>query len=126
MLFGSPPFIADMTAEAVSGEPVLARAMAARMARRAAIIARALDGVAGLRVHVPEAGMFALLDIRALRQPSEAFALALLEATDVAVMPGASFGPALEGWVRIALNASDADTAEACARIARYAARKAA
>lgn len=121
MLFGSQPFIADMTAQAVSGEPVLARQMAARMARRAAIIHATLDGVAGMRVLRPEAGMFALLDIRALSHDSKAFALDLLDRTEVAVMPGASFGTAFEGWLRLALNASDADTAEACRRIAAHA-----
>ena len=70
--------------------------------------------------------MFALIDIRALGSDSLSFALDLLEKTDVAMMPGASFGAALEGWLRVALNASDADTEEACARIARYAMQKAA
>ena len=51
--------------------------------------------------------MSALLDIRALSRDSKAFALALLEAEAVAVMPGASFGKAFEGWLRLALNASD-------------------
>ncbi len=121
MLFGSQPFIADMTAEAISSPPTLARAMAARMANRATIIHQALDGVAGMRVHRPEAGMFALVDIRALTTDSQAFALSLLDATGVAVMPGASFGAALEGWLRLALNASDTNTAEACRRIIRFA-----
>ncbi len=126
MLFGSQPFIADMTAQAVASPPVLAQAMAARMANRARIIHAALDGVAGLRVHRPEAGMFALIDIRALSSDSRAFALDVLEKADVAMMPGASFGAALEGWLRVALNASDADTHEACARILAYAQQKAA
>lgn len=121
MLFGSQPFIADMTATAVASPPTLARGMAARMAHRAALIYAALNGVAGLRVHRPEAGMFALVDIRALSGDSQAFALALLETTVVAVMPGASFGAGLEGWLRLALNASDADTDEACRRIAAFA-----
>ena len=121
MLFGSQPFIADMTAEALTGPPTTARAMAARMARRARIVHDALDGVAGLRVHRPEAGMFALLDIRAVSGDSQAFAMALLHATDVAVMPGASFGTALEGWLRLALTAGDDATRAACTRIARFA-----
>ncbi len=121
MLFGSQPFIADMTAAALNTPPSLARAMAARMAHRAAMIHAALDGVAGLRVHRPEAGMFALVDIRALSNASQRFALDLLEATGVAVMPGASFGAGLEGWLRLALNASDADTHEACRRILGFA-----
>ena len=126
MLFGSQPFIADMTALALTAEPVLAQGMAARMARRARILKERLDGVAGLKVHCPEAGMFALIDIRALSNDSQAFAMDLLAETDVAMMPGASFGAALEGWLRVALNASDADTEEACARIAAYAMQKAA
>src|SRR5690606_36216000 len=59
MLFGSQPFIADMTALAVSGPPTVAREMAERFAARASMVQQALDGVAGLRVHRPEAGMFA-------------------------------------------------------------------
>ena len=121
MLFGSQPFIADMTAEALAQPPDTARAMAGRMARRAERLQDALDGVAGLRVHRPEAGMFGLVDIRALSGDSQGFALALLEATGVAVMPGASFGPALEGWLRLALTAGDDDMAAACDRIAGFA-----
>lgn len=121
MLFGSQPFIADMTAAAIANPPEVARAMAARMTHRAGLIHQALDGVAGLHVHRPEAGMFALLDIRALCTDSQRFALALLEATGVAVMPGVSFGAGLEGWLRLALNASDADTLKACERIVGFA-----
>lgn len=121
MLFGSQPFIADMTAEAISQPSGTARGMAERMARRATLIHEALDGVSGLKVHRPQAGMFALIDIRALSTESQRFALNLLDATGVAVMPGASFGAALEGWLRVALNASDAETIDACARIRGFA-----
>lgn len=121
MLFGSQPFIADMMAQALSGPPDAARAMAARMAQRARRVQATLDGVAGLRVHMPQAGMFALVDIRALSQDSLGFALDLLDKTDVAVMPGASFGTALEGWLRLALTAPDDVTQDACDRIARFA-----
>ncbi|MCC6001340.1 MAG: pyridoxal phosphate-dependent aminotransferase [Pararhodobacter sp.] len=123
MLFGAQPFIADMTAAALSAPPDAARAMVVRMARRAQMIHDMLDGVAGLQVHRPQAGMFALVDIRALTPHSQPFALAMLEATGVAVMPGASFGAGLEGWLRVALNASDSDTARACSLIADFARR---
>jgi arginine:pyruvate transaminase len=126
MLFGSQPFIADMTAAALSGPPVLARGMATRMANRARLLEAGLAGVPGLHLHRPEAGMFALLDHRAIEADSLTFARRLLDATDVAVMPGSSFGAALQGWARLALNQSDADTAEAAARIAAFATRAAA
>ncbi len=121
MLFGSQPFIADMTALAVSAPSPVAAGMAARYAARAKAMAAALDGVAGLRVHLPQAGMFALIDVRATGLSGDAFACALLDATYVAVMPGESFGASLAGWLRISLTQSDAVTAEACARIAGFA-----
>lgn len=126
MLFGSQPFIADMTAQALQGPPVLARAMAARMANRARLLAEGLAGTPGLHLHRPEAGMFALLDHRAVEPDSLTFARRLFEATEVAVMPGASFGAALQGWARLALNQSDADTAEGAARIRAFATARAA
>jgi arginine:pyruvate transaminase len=121
MLFGNQPFIADMTALAVSAPSTVAPGMRVRFARRAALIHAALDGVAGLRVNRPEAGMFALIDARATGISGEAFAMGLLQAKGVAVMPGESFGQALAGWVRLSLTVSDDRLAEACARIADYA-----
>jgi arginine:pyruvate transaminase len=120
MLFGGQPFIADMAARALEGPPLLAQAMAARMAGRARILEAGLAGVPGVRLHRPEAGMFALLDHRGVEPDSRVFARDLLAATEVAVMPGAAFGATLEGWARLALNQSDADTAEAAARIAAF------
>lgn len=123
MLFGSQPFIADMTQLAVSEPSPVAADMAERFARRAALIAKALDGVAGLRVHRPEAGMFALVDVRATGLSGEAFALDLLDREKVAVMPGESFGAGLSGWLRLSLTQADEVIAEACTRIATHAAR---
>lgn len=121
MLFGNQPFLADATADAITAPSPVAGGMAARYAARAARLAEALDGVAGLRVHRPDAGMFALLDVRAQGLDGEAFALALLEAEGVACMPGESFGSGLAGWLRISLTQPDAVMDEAAARIARFA-----
>jgi len=122
MLFGNQPFIADMTAAAVSAPSPVAAGMAARFEARAALIAARLHGVAGLRVHQPQAGMFALVDVGAVTPDGGAFALALLDQAGVAVMPGASFGVALRGWLRLSLTQPDAITAEACDRIAEFSA----
>lgn len=121
LLFGNQPFIADMTAVAVSAPSPVAGGMAARFAARAGLIRDRLEGVAGLRVHVPQAGMFALLDVRATGLGGGAFAAELLEMTGVAAMPGESFGDGLRGWLRLALTQPDARTDDACARIARFA-----
>jgi arginine:pyruvate transaminase len=123
MLFGSQPFISDMTALAVSEPSPVAAGMAERFARRARMIADALDGTNGLRVHRPEAGMFTLVDIRATGLSGLDFATSLLDRHRVAVMPGESFGSSLSGWVRLSLTQPDGRTLEAANRIAAHAAQ---
>jgi arginine:pyruvate transaminase len=123
MLFGNQPFLADATADAILAPSPVARGMATRYAARAQLLVTLLDGVAGLRVHRPDAGMFALLDVRNTGMTGEAFALALLEAENVACMPGESFGDGLAGWLRISLTQPDAVIEEAAMRIARFAQR---
>ena len=124
MLFGNQPFIADMTALAVSAPSEVAAGMAERFGRRAGLIEARLHGVNGLRVQRPEAGMFTVVDIRATGLTGEAFADQLLTEERVAVMPGESFGAALAGWIRISLTLDDAVISTACERIAGFAARR--
>ena len=121
MLFGSQPFLADMTALAISEPSPVAAGMVQRFANRAMIIAQALDGVCGLRAHRPEAGMFILIDVRATGLSGDAFAEGLLDRHRVAVMPGESFGAGLSGWLRLSLTQSDERTIEATKRIAAHA-----
>ena len=122
MLFSNQPFIADMTELAVRDGSPVAAAMVARFARRAALIHARLDGRLGLAVNRPEAGMFALVDVRATGLSGVDFARGLLQQREVAVMPGESFGASLAGWIRLSLTRPDADIDEACARIAAHAA----
>ena len=125
MLFGSQPFIADMAALALSEpeEATVTRAMGEAYARRAALVAQLLQGVPGLRVHPPAAGMFAMLAVDGLGLDGEAFAERLLDEARVAVMPGAAFGAAAAGMVRISLTVPDDRLAQGCARIAEMARR---
>jgi arginine:pyruvate transaminase len=122
MLFGNQPFIADMTELAVSGPSAVARVMAARFAGRARLIHQMLDGN-HLRVHQPAAGMFTVVDVRATGLTGVEFANRLLDEERVAVMPGESFGAVLAGWLRVSLTRPDEEIAEACRRIAAFAAR---
>jgi arginine:pyruvate transaminase len=121
MLFGNQPFIADATALAVASPSPVAPGMVARFSRRAQVLADGLAGANGLHVHKPEAGMFALIDARETGMSGEAFAMALLEGAEVAVMPGESFGQALAGWLRVSLTQPDDQIAEAAQRIVRFA-----
>jgi arginine:pyruvate transaminase len=123
MLFGSQPFIADMTEAALRAPSPVAAGMIERFARRAQLLHSCLDGVAGLAVNRPDAGMFALVDIRATGLSGRDFALGLLEHEAVAVMPGESFGTTLAGWLRLTLTQPDDVTRAAADHIARHAAR---
>ncbi len=122
MLFGNQPFIADATAAVVGTPSALARSMRRDFARRAALVAEALKA-SGLHVHVPQAGMFALVRVSATGMSGDAYAMDLLDRHGVAVMPGTSFGSALTDWVRLALTVEDDTLREACARMRRHAAQ---
>lgn len=122
MLFGNQPFIADMTELAVrDGSPVAAD-MTARFQSRASRLRDQVEAACPLSVHMPEAGMFAMINARALGMDGEAYAWDLLE-HGVAVMPGNAFGDGLQDWVRVALTISDDDFDRAVDRIVAHAAK---
>ena len=123
MLFGAQPFIADMAAEALSRDFAITAQMRQAYARRAALVAETLGAVPGLRVHAPQAGMFVMLSVDGLGMDGEAFADRLLTEAQVAVMPGAAFGAAAAGMVRMSLTVPDAALADGCARLAALARR---
>ncbi|MHB1302020.1 MAG: pyridoxal phosphate-dependent aminotransferase [Acidiphilium sp.] len=122
MLFGNQPFIADMTAYALTHPFDTAARMRESYARRARLIVNALADAPCLRPLLPEAGMFCLVDVAATGLTGEDFAWALLDKEQVAVMPGASFGDEAKDFVRLSLTVPDARIGEACRRIARFAA----
>ncbi len=120
MLFGNQPFIADMTAKAVSKPSQAAIEMTARFSKRADFVFNTLNDRAGLQVHRPQAGMFTLINVASTGMTGKEFALDLLENGGVAVMPGDSFGTALNNWVRLGLTTNDESLQNACNRILDY------
>ncbi len=121
MLFGGRPFIADMTAMAVSGEFDTAERMREAYLRRANLIIEHLAGHNALRPMMPEAGMFLLVDVSATGLDGADFASRLLEEKHVAVMPGSSFGDQAAGFIRLSLTVADDVLSEATDRIAAFA-----
>jgi arginine:pyruvate transaminase len=120
MLFANQPFIADMTAYALTREFDTAARMREAYARRARLIADELGKASGIRPIAPDAGMFILLDVAGTGLTGEDFAWGLLEEAKVAVMPGPSFGDQARNFVRISLTVPDDDIAEACRRIEAF------
>ena len=58
-------------------------------------------------MHPSLGGMYLMLDIRATGLNGIEFSKALLEATNIAVMPGESFGESCAGHIRVAMTISD-------------------
>jgi len=123
MLFGVQPFIADMTAYALSNPIDTAARMREAYSRRAGRIVSGLKDAFGVIPIPPDAGMFILLDVRETGLTGEDFAWALLEEEGVAVMPGSSFGDEARYLVRISLTVPDEAIDEASRRIAALAGR---
>lgn len=121
MLFGVQPFIADMTAFALSRDVGTSTAMRKSYKARADRIVEALSNVPGIRPMAPEAGMFILLDVHGTGLSGEAFAWRLLQDEHVAVMPGSSFGVEATYFVRMSLTVPEDAIDEACRRITRLA-----
>jgi arginine:pyruvate transaminase len=123
MLFGSQPFLEDATAFALGHDFAECHAMREAYLRRARLVVEGLSNAPGISVRMPEGGMFIMADIRRTGLSGDEFALGLLNQENIATMPGESFGGAGRGHVRISLTANEADVAEACKRIVRYARR---
>jgi arginine:pyruvate transaminase len=120
MLYGNPAFTQGALANCLERElPELAEMKAAYRRRRDLAFQR-LSGLAGLRLHKPESGMFMMVDVRDTGLDAEAFAWRLLEAKGVAVLAGDAFGPSAAGHVRISFAVDEATLAQACGRIAEF------
>ena len=65
----------------------------------------------------PSAGMFIMMDVRALGMNGLEFANALYNATGVAVLDAGAFGKTSFGWVRISFTVDEALLLQACKRI---------
>jgi len=95
--------------------------IAARYDARRKMFIDAMHGQNNLVVRGSDGGMYVMLDVRAVEPDCEKFAWALLAAENVGVMPGASFGDAAAGHIRISLCQPEAVLAEAAARLKRFA-----
>ncbi len=121
MLYGLPGFIQEAALTALQDYDTTTDTMRTIYGRRLALVSRHLADVPGLGVLRPEAGMFCLVDVRGTGLSSYDFAWGLYRQTGVSLLDAAAFGPATQGFVRLAFAASEERLSEACDRIARYA-----
>lgn len=119
--YGVPGYIQEAGLFALEQGPAAEAAVAAPFRRRRDRLLALIEGHPLIRAIPPEGAMYVMLDIRATGLGGDAFAARLLEAEQVAVMPGESFGRAAAGHLRVALTLPDAEFAEAIARLIRFA-----
>ncbi len=123
LLFGSQPFLEDATAFALNNHFPEVDRMKSDYQRRARALLKGLDGSRHASAHMPEGGMFVMVDIRKTGLSGDDFALKLLDEEQVVTMPGESFGAGGAGHLRVALTVDETQIGEAAKRIARLAER---
>jgi aspartate aminotransferase/aminotransferase len=108
---------------ALSGSQDAVRDMcAAYKARRDAVVD--ILQPAGLLATVPRGAFYALVDVSALGQDSDALARRLLVEQKVATAPGTTFGAQGAGLLRISLAAEQSRLEEGCRRIVQWVRRQ--
>jgi aspartate/methionine/tyrosine aminotransferase len=118
--YGLPGFIQQAAVRALAQPvPEVDRMREVYRRRRDAATA-ALNQVPGLKVHVPEAGMFMMLDVRGTGLSAFDYALRLFERTGVAVLDATPFGKSAEGHCRVSFVVDEKSLTEACRRIAAF------
>ena len=122
LLFGSPQFLQDATAFALTHEFEETREMQRLYVARAEALLKGLGGSNRVTARMPEGGMFVMVDVRKTGLSGEDFALRLLREKGVVTMPGESFGASAAGHLRVALSVDEVELAEAARRIAELAA----
>ena len=120
--YGVAGFIQDAALFALNRGRTFEAEVAAPFRRRRQITLDCLATQQVVRAVPPEGAMYAMLDIRATGLSGEDFATSLLDACDVAVMPGESFGTAAAGHIRVAMTVDDRRYEDALRRTLGHAA----
>ena len=105
--YGVPGFIQDAGLYALTQMPNIEKIVAEPFFRRRGIAEKIIKEYPAIRMQPSLGGMYLMLDIRATELNGIEFSKALLEATNIAVMPGESFGESCAGHIRVAMTISD-------------------
>jgi arginine:pyruvate transaminase len=120
MLFGLPGFIQEATIAALAVSAAAEARVRDLCNARRDFLLDGLRGAPGIRCSVPQAGMFALIDVRGTGLSGYDFMRGLFESQRVSVIDGGAFGPGTRGFVRLCFATDEAELGEAIARIRRY------
>ncbi len=105
--YGVPGFIQDASVYALEQGTAFEEEIADPFRRRRAIAQRVLAGQNTVSLVPSQGAMYLMLDLRSTGMSGEEFANALLDAHQIATMPGESFGEAAAGHLRVAMTIED-------------------
>lgn len=117
--YGLNDFVSRAAIEALTHEFGVSD-ITARYAGRRTVFLDAIRDLNNVQVRGSEGGMYVMLDISAIEPECEKFAWGFFRAEKVSVMPGASFGEAARGHIRISLCQPEPMLLEAAARLRRF------
>lgn len=106
--------------KALSSDDTEPDRMRAGFESRRNVLVKGINDIDKLSVRAPKGTFYAMVNIQGTGMTSEEFAYALLEKEQVAVVPGITYGPACEGYVRIAFTMNEDKIEEGVRRIRRF------
>ena len=119
--YGIPGYIQDAALFALTLGPGFEAQIAAPFQRRRKITADCLARQNLIQAVPMDGAMFVMLDVRPTGLTGAAFAAALLDKHQIAVMPGDSFGAASTGHIRVAMTVADDRYEAALGQILQFA-----
>lgn len=124
MLFGSPTFVQDAAAVALrqDGDQEMTF-FAGELRKRRDMMCDHLDEIATLKYLRPAGGMFCFVDISETGMSCMEFAERLFRDERLAIVPGSSFGPNMQSYVRISYSGSIEDINEGMTRLKSFCGR---
>jgi aspartate aminotransferase len=96
------------------------RRMVAQFQARRDLVVAGLNAMPGVRCQVPQGAFYVFPNVEGTGLDARELADGLLEEAGVALLPGSAFGPAGEGFLRLAYTQSEADLRVALERMGNY------
>lgn len=106
--------------EALSGHDDYSSHMVETYLRRRDLLVKGIREIPDLSCNAPEATFYLMVNISQTGMTSEEFAIALLKAVHVAVVPGIAYGQSCDKYVRIAFTLDDEKIKEGISRIRQF------
>ena len=106
--------------EALSGKGDYSSHMVETFRRRRDLLVKGIQSIPGLSCNTPEATFYLMVDISKTGMASEQFAIELLKAVHVALVPGITYGNSCDKYVRIAFTIEEDIIEEGIRRIRKF------